>query len=222
MPKIKKQFQILQYLPLAILFLLIIFFAFVVNGLSSSKANISSEQIAKSFSDATILQLPNHKEIKEEGKFKKNGDDIDKSNKNKAEKDRNNQLQQKKNTASLAKITIINFFSSWCGNCLDEHEQMLKFKSQIDSLWQNSTQIVFYGVAWRDLPENSTKFLISNSNPYDLVFVDSKNKIGKIFNISGVPETFIINSKGEIIYRHVGNIKHEQITQMIKIINKEM
>jgi len=41
-------------------------------------------------------------------------------------------------------------------------------------------------------------------NPYDYVGVDNKGIIGLELGVFGLPETFIVNSKGIIMYKHLG------------------
>ena len=43
-----------------------------------------------------------------------------------------------------------------------------------------------------------------DGNPYDFVGYDKQGLIGLEFGVFGLPETFIINKKGKIIYKHLG------------------
>jgi len=43
-------------------------------------------------------------------------------------------------------------------------------------------------------------------NPYKETGIDRSGKIAIEWGVYGVPETFLINKKGEIIYRHAGPI----------------
>lgn len=116
--------------------------------------------------------------------------------------------------SALSKLKIINFFSSWCSSCLAEHKILLKLKHETED------KVEIYGIAWRDLPENSNKFILQNQNPYDKILIDGKNLIGKSFAIEGVPETFIIDENGKILYRHSKELDYEQLILILKIIRQ--
>ena len=52
-------------------------------------------------------------------------------------------------------------------------------------------------------------------SPYDYVGVDNKGSIGLELGVFGLPETFIVNSKGIIIYKHLGPLTTKIITNEI-------
>lgn len=96
------------------------------------------------------------------------------------------------------KYSLLNVFASWCSTCYAEHETLLKLKK--------SNKFNIYGIAYRDIDENTKKYLQENKNPYIKVGVDRKGELEKILSVNGIPETFLIDQQGRIIYRHQGNI----------------
>ena len=44
---------------------------------------------------------------------------------------------------------------------------------------------------------------------YDLVVIDDEGMMGIEMGLTGVPETFVVNEEGKIIYRIVGPINNE-------------
>ena len=57
-------------------------------------------------------------------------------------------------------------------------------------------------------------------NPYSDVIVDKKGQIGIDWGVYGIPETFIINSKGIIKYRFVGPITKKKYNKFYSIVKK--
>ena len=114
----------------------------------------------------------------------------------------------------LEKTSLINIFASWCTTCIQEHEVLLKLSA--------SGIINMYGIAWRDMDENTIRYLEKNSNPYLKVGTDNKGKLTKLFSIRGVPETFIINKKGQIIYQIEGNIDEADLEYIEKIAGENI
>jgi cytochrome c biogenesis protein CcmG/thiol:disulfide interchange protein DsbE len=93
--------------------------------------------------------------------------------------------------------TLINFFASWCTPCRAEHHLFFKIKKEIPDLY-------ILGFSHKDDLNDSKKYLEEEGNPYSFVGIDRDGKIAFDFGVFGLPETFIINKDGEIIYKHTG------------------
>lgn len=137
-------------------------------------------------------------------------------------------IDQKLPTFSLAKLynqkqkfsnddlsknqySLINFFASWCNSCLIEHQHLLKFKE--------NKKINLYGIAWRDIDDNTKKFIEKHGNPYQIIAIDSKNEFGKEINLQGVPESIVINKSGKIVYHHRGPVTNLELLEIDNLIN---
>ena len=94
--------------------------------------------------------------------------------------------------------TLVNFFASWCGPCLEEHVYIKRLSEK------KGLKII--GINYKDNPNKAIKWLQKLGNPYSSVIVDPDAKIGIDWGVYGIPETFIVNSKGVIKYRLVGPI----------------
>ena len=99
------------------------------------------------------------------------------------------------------KIKIINFWASWCLPCEVEHPSLMGLSKKSD--------FVIIGINYKDTEEGSARFLSEKGNPYDLIIIDDKGKMGIEMGLTGVPETFVVNDQGKIIYRIVGPINNE-------------
>lgn len=97
-----------------------------------------------------------------------------------------------------SKYSIVNVFASWCSTCYLEHPTLLQ-------LSQNKN-FNLYGIAFRDVDENTREYLAKNKNPFLKTAVDKKGELARMIGVTGVPETFIINEKGQVISRFKGNI----------------
>jgi cytochrome c biogenesis protein CcmG/thiol:disulfide interchange protein DsbE len=98
----------------------------------------------------------------------------------------------------LGKYSVINFFASWCSSCRAENDLLI-------NLSQND-KIIIFGVAWRDIDQSTKNYLNKNGNPYSKVGVDSKGTFAKSLGVSAMPESFVINPQGKIIYYQKGAI----------------
>ena len=97
-----------------------------------------------------------------------------------------------------AETTLVNFFATWCGPCRDEHVYLKRLS--------NEKGLKIIGVNYKDDPNKTVEWLKELGNPYSDVIMDNKGLIGIDWGVYGIPETFIVNSKGIIKYRLVGSI----------------
>ena len=106
------------------------------------------------------------------------------------------------------RIMLINFFASWCAPCKAEHPLFFEIK-------KNYPNILLIGINYKDKQEEAINYLNTMGNPYDYVGVDNKGLIGLELGVFGLPETFIVNSKGIITYKHLGPLTKKIITNEV-------
>ena len=61
-----------------------------------------------------------------------------------------------------------------------------------------------YGIAYKDKPEDSARFLSQLGDPYRGIGVDRDGRTGLDFGVYGVPETYVVDAAGHIRKRFVG------------------
>lgn len=106
-------------------------------------------------------------------------------------------------------VKLINFFASWCVPCLVEHPHLTTLATN------ETSPVPVMGVAWRDEPRKALGWLKEHGNPYSRIGVDEKNSAGMDFGITGVPETFIVDAKGKVRYKHAGPLQPRDINDTI-------
>jgi cytochrome c biogenesis protein CcmG, thiol:disulfide interchange protein DsbE len=108
-------------------------------------------------------------------------------------------------SADLAKgnVTIVNFWASWCSQCIDEHPLLEKLTG--------ATGASLYGVNYKDSAAAARRYLGRFGNPYAAVGVDSIGRSAIDWGVYGMPETFVIDGKGTIVYKHTGPMTPETI-----------
>lgn len=115
--------------------------------------------------------------------------------------------------ADLAKgqVSVVNFWASWCVPCIEEHPLLIALKEQ--------TGVALYGVNYKDQPEAGRRFLGRYGNPFTAVGVDRAGRNAIEWGVYGMPETFVINGRGEIAYKHVGPVSKRSLeTQLLPAI----
>lgn len=99
------------------------------------------------------------------------------------------------------KITLINFWASWCPPCRVEHPQLEQISLMND--------INLFGINYKDKERAALNFLTEFNNPYKKLGSDPLGRNALEWGVYGVPETFIIDRSGRIVFRHAGPITQD-------------
>lgn len=116
-------------------------------------------------------------------------------------------------SAALAtgKPRVLNVFASWCLPCIAEAPQLLRLKAagvEIDA------------VAIRDTGPAIADFLQRNGDPYAAIGDDKTSSVQLALGSSGVPESFVIDGKGRIVLQHVGDIRADEVPEIIAAVER--
>ena len=109
-------------------------------------------------------------------------------------------------------LVLVNFFATWCKPCRDEHSYIKKFSEE------QSINVI--GINYKDNPKKTVEWLNKLGNPYSYVPIDKDGTIAIDWGVYGIPETFIVNSKGIIKYRHVGPITKKMYKKITILLNE--
>jgi cytochrome c biogenesis protein CcmG, thiol:disulfide interchange protein DsbE len=105
------------------------------------------------------------------------------------------------------RVTLVNFFASWCAPCREEHPQLMALARR--------PGVALDGVAYKDKPAEARRMLDSLGNPYGHIGVDREGITAIDFGVYGVPETYVVDDTGKIRYRHVGPLTPEDVKEKI-------
>jgi cytochrome c biogenesis protein CcmG/thiol:disulfide interchange protein DsbE len=114
----------------------------------------------------------------------------------------------------LGKVWILNVWASWCPPCLAEHP--------IISELAKSGIAPVVGLNYKDQREDALPWLKRHGNPYALSVSDIKGRIGIDYGVYGVPETYVIDRKGVIRYKHIGPVTPDDAEKKFKPLVKEL
>ncbi|MEA2758196.1 MAG: cytochrome c biosis protein CcmG, thiol:disulfide interchange protein DsbE [Methylobacteriaceae bacterium] len=109
------------------------------------------------------------------------------------------------------RVTLVNVFASWCVPCHAEHSVLMEIARDP----QLKDRVALVGLAYKDEPENTRRFLGQGGNPFARIGVDASGRAGIDFGVYGVPETYVIRGDGTIAYRFVGPLSNELLRQVL-------
>ena len=108
------------------------------------------------------------------------------------------------------KVKIVNFFASWCPPCKVEHPQLQKLS--------NNKELLVLGINKKDKPNDLIKFLTKFGDPFNSIIADPDGVVSIHWGVYGLPETFIVDKKGQIRHKHLGPIMKRDLKKIEEII----
>ncbi len=99
-----------------------------------------------------------------------------------------------------SKVTLINFWATWCGPCVKEMPSLQKLSDAYSAKGLN-----VIGINLDEDPEAVLeKFLEKNQIKFRS-FVDSKGDLADRFNVSGLPLTLVIDKNRRLLLEQTGD-----------------
>jgi cytochrome c biogenesis protein CcmG/thiol:disulfide interchange protein DsbE len=103
-------------------------------------------------------------------------------------------------------VKLVNVWASWCAPCRAEHPQLMALAER---------GVPIHGINYKDERGAATGFLDELGDPYTLIGADDSGRTGIEFGVYGVPETFVVDGEGTVVYRHVGPITARDLEKYI-------
>ncbi len=117
-------------------------------------------------------------------------------------------LEENKNINLDEKFLIINYWASWCLECIEEHELLLS----LAELEKFSDSVVM--VSFQDNSNSSIEFLNNYGYGNVIYAVDNNSKLAIDSGVFGVPETHLVKD-GIIIKKFIGPLNLVNIEEII-------
>ncbi|HSA90535.1 MAG TPA: DsbE family thiol:disulfide interchange protein [Burkholderiales bacterium] len=112
----------------------------------------------------------------------------------------------------LGAVWVLNVWASWCPPCLQEHPVVTELSKSVPVI----------GLNYKDAREDALPWLKRNGDPYRLSVYDAVGRIAIDYGVYGVPETYVIDQRGIIRYKHIGPLTPEISKQKLAPLLKEL
>ena len=106
----------------------------------------------------------------------------------------------------LGKVWLLNVWASWCGSCRSEHPVFNRLAQQ--------SVVTIVGLNYKDEASAAKQWLAQLGNPYNVSIMDQEGRTGIDYGVYGVPETFVIDKKGIIRYKHTGAVSVQDVQEI--------
>ena len=111
------------------------------------------------------------------------------------------------------KILLVNFWATWCAPCIKEMPSLDRLKKKINK----NFDVIAISVD-RDGVKKVKDFFNENKITNLEEYFDTKNSLAKEMNLIGLPTSFFINKKGDLIGYFQGDLEWDNNT-VIEFIN---
>src|SRR4051812_44810566 len=109
------------------------------------------------------------------------------------------------------KVAVVNFWATWCPECVKETPRMVEAHRRYSARGYETVS-----VAVRDHPGRVADFAQKRSLPFKIV-LDASGEVSKQFgNIRITPTTFIIDKKGRMLRRFVGEPEWREFDRIVE------
>ncbi len=98
------------------------------------------------------------------------------------------------------KVVFLNVWATWCEPC---REEMPSMQTLYDN-FKGNKDFVMLAVSQDTRGRAAVAPYVAKNGYHFTILLDPENKIGETYDVSGVPETFIIDRKGQIVAHHMG------------------
>jgi len=119
--------------------------------------------------------------------------------------------------AMQGKVWLFNVWASWCTSCREEHPVLMSLA--------RSGAVPIIGLNYKDKREDGIAWLKRFGDPYALSAFDEKGSVGIDYGVYGVPETYLIDKKGVIRFKQIGNVTPDivrtRILPLVDSLNRE-
>jgi thiol-disulfide isomerase/thioredoxin len=109
------------------------------------------------------------------------------------------------------KVVFVNFWATWCGPCRREIPGMMKVYDKYKAKGFEIVGISLDHGGWDDVKP----WLQKNPINYPIVIGDG-DLADAYGGVDGIPTTFIVDRKGNIVAKHVGGLSEEEFEKLVK------
>ncbi|MFW2176202.1 MULTISPECIES: DsbE family thiol:disulfide interchange protein [unclassified Moraxella] len=101
---------------------------------------------------------------------------------------------------------LLNVWASWCVTCKIEHPFLLQM---------SKAGVPIVGVNYKDEAKDALAYLNEHQDPFAINVQDKDGKLGIDLGLTGVPESFVVDSQGKIRQHILGEINEERYNKQV-------
>ncbi len=129
-------------------------------------------------------------------------------------KDKDGKSINAQSLSNDGKPFVVTFFATWCPPCREE----LATVSKVYADWQKETGVKIYTVSVDQSKDEEKVHAMFKQNSYTYeLLLDQNGEFAKAMKVSSIPNLYLYDGKGKIVYSHVGFSAGDEATLLEKI-----
>jgi len=104
---------------------------------------------------------------------------------------------------------VLNFWASWCFECIEEHRVLLEAQERYGE------RLVIIGILYQDSVAGARDFLARHGDGGWPSLLDPDGRLAIDYGVTGVPESFFIDAAGVVRYKQYGPVTREILDQVL-------
>jgi cytochrome c biogenesis protein CcmG, thiol:disulfide interchange protein DsbE len=117
------------------------------------------------------------------------------------------------------KPMVIDFWATWCKPCKKELDAI----SEVYADWQKETGVKLIAISIDDSRSSAKVATDAKTHGWEYeVYLDENQDFKRALNVGDIPQVFILNGKGEVVWQHNGYVDggEEHIFEILKKVAK--
>ena len=108
--------------------------------------------------------------------------------------------QNRMNLSSMkGSVVFVNFWATWCASCIDEMPAIERMHRTLSA----NQSFKFVSILYKDDLNRAIRFMQQNGFTFP-VYLNQDESAARMFGITGIPETFIIDKRGMLRHKVIG------------------
>lgn len=110
-------------------------------------------------------------------------------------------------------MVVLNYFATWCDPCKQEAPELEKFAND----YGNKYKLIMIN---RGETKDRVRQFLKKYNTKAIYVFDYNAKVSEVFNVTGQPETFVIDRKGIIRKHFNGPVTEVQLNEWLQTYDR--